>query len=248
MIIAIHHAIVGALKGDGSFWGPFFRTFWIVETGIVSGLIFTRWRHVRRPFKNPKRRQDPFLAWKLVTIQGPGYAYLLKMGSNLFSLKTTGEFLIRGSVGPYKPDATAQCVNGTEHRGGTVPSWNCTCGFWALKKPIELSKTHGRGGNALARVELFGKVIEGRLGYRASRQRVLSITYDWQCVFNSCEKMAEVFVSSDIDAVLPHCLTHASSLGRSSAVFQILTPAELSAKVGTEVHIGAKDNNTRVNS
>ncbi|MCB2222806.1 MAG: hypothetical protein KQH83_01425 [Actinobacteria bacterium] len=72
------------------------------------------------------------------------------------------------------PDHTAACL----HRSGrdrphpteAVPAVGCRCGLYALKRPAPPPRPWVW---AVGRVSLTGRVLEGTLGYRAERGRVL---------------------------------------------------------------------------
>ena len=107
----------------------------------------------------------------------------------------------------YGVEAQATCALGRLHRmagveHGPVPRKDCTCGFYAWK-PSHARRARpersipGRrltAGEARKRsdqsvrsmcvldVELLGKVMVFERGYRAQRQRVMSVSMGWECV------------------------------------------------------------------
>lgn len=73
--------------------------------------------------------------------------------------------------GTFAVEDEATCKIGRRHR---APAPGCTCGFYALneKPPLAVRATSGEW---LLEVELYGRVIAHRLGYRAQYQRVRSL-------------------------------------------------------------------------
>lgn len=73
----------------------------------------------------------------------------------------------------------AECHRGGDH---TAPDLACTCGFYAVRERERVENFYGQA-YVLLDVELFGKVIVYEHGYRAERQRILSIGVRgcWYC-------------------------------------------------------------------
>lgn len=120
---------------------------------------------------------------------------------------------------------SARCNYFHDH---VAPKWDCTCGFYALTDKPDYPEY----GRFIARVELFGTVIEAQHGYRASRQRVLSLEVFRECqaedrVGDHCDREADGFQVTKGGNVWPVCATHAP-LGYTEL-------ADLRAKLGTEV-------------
>jgi len=169
----------------------------------------------RKKHAKPKvdtTRLEPFVGWKTLSIE----------------VSRRGKLQFLGAGGKkYGVNAVAQCNLGARH---SAPEWNCTCGFHALEK----RPTYAEHGWFFANVELFGTVIGGELGWRASRQRILSMEVKRQCQHRSrydeyedgCGKLAVGFNVVD-DKVGPVCARH-GALGRTSL-------ADLTAMLGTEV-------------
>jgi hypothetical protein len=184
----------------------------------------------------PTRQQtDPFVGYKTLRV-----------------VASDGRLQFRGWTGTvYGLDATASC-----HAGGIVvftpamarqmmglpplseeeenaespsspshssPSESCSCGFYALKdRPSDWEY-----GAFLASVELFGKVVVAKLGWRAERQRILKIEAKRTCVVDNHNVPAVGFSTSADGSIIAVCAEH-GVLGYS-------TPAELTGKLGTEV-------------
>ncbi|MGQ0848630.1 MAG: hypothetical protein ACT4OP_05865 [Actinomycetota bacterium] len=80
---------------------------------------------------------------------------------------------------PYKellwqgPDEVARCRAVTNHfhpPGERVPVVTCKCGIYATKEPSPIDIG---GLVAAGQVELWGRVLEGALGYRGARVRII---------------------------------------------------------------------------
>ena len=128
-------------------------------------------------------------------------------------------FYLQGAYGvSYGIDATAYCAVGGGH---SAPEWRCGCGFYALKDP----PTAPEFGRFRAEVELFGTVIEGDQGWRASRQRVLSLQAFKTCI---CGRDATGFAIRRHGTVWPVC-------GKWKCGHKRLELADLNARLGTEV-------------
>lgn len=154
-------------------------------------------------------RLDPFIGWKSLRVV---------LANNGLALKGARDV-------PYGVDAHAICnawgfLGKSQHE---APRWDCYCGFYALaERPKEFEY-----GSFLAQVELFGTVIEGERGWRASRQRVLSLFALRRCAFVECSNVAEGFQVGSDGSVWPSCADHAP--------FGLGSLADLRAKLGTEV-------------
>lgn len=135
---------------------------------------------------------DPFLAYKqalmVVDNQGKVVGFSPLTGSHIHKLegivrsKKEARFL-------YGVEDIAQC---TLYNHRDCPSESCRCGFYALKLRKLVNKVFGswvhasRLGNfavVTLDVELYGKVIEGSLGFRAEKQSVLKIHCKNRCGF-----------------------------------------------------------------
>ena len=149
-----------------------------------------------------EERVDPFIGYKGLS---------LELHDGKFALKGAG-------YRSYSMDATAFCGKGKPH---VAPDWDCTCGFWAVADRADADPSH-----LLATVELFGKVIEGETGWRAQRQRVLSLEARRdEC--SMCYRPSDGFmVDMDGDVVMA-C--------RNCQPFGVGTPADLTGHLGTEV-------------
>jgi hypothetical protein len=169
-----------------------------------------------------RSRSEPFVGWKAMSVQ-----------------IENGTILLRGMFGSYGVDATATCdYDHSLGHGGPAPVWNCTCGFYALAEKLSTPEY----GVFLAEVELFGRVIEAEHGWRASRQRVLSLRANRQCHMRG---PLPVFIEG-LGAMVPECTREACGFNvmyacqlmpicAYHAPFGVMTVADLQAALGTEV-------------
>ena len=145
-----------------------------------------------------RNQEDPVKGWK---------------AANTYYKPETGEVLFTPVVQsiPYGPEEYAKCTfveevyrrldiqalmaDGWEvsHDHGTIPSEECTCGFYCMDSdrmvdpvtPTEwASMVYGNHpelegyiavGSALLEVELYGKIVKGKHGSRGQYQRVLCV-------------------------------------------------------------------------
>lgn len=126
---------------------------------------------------DPRVIDEPIRAWKRAKV----------------TREADGKLTFNGmSYGKYGVEAVAKCeVNAlypTLMSSHPAPDESCTCGFYAVKeRPTPVA------GYAVLEVELYGKVIPHKLGYRAEKQRVLSVT-----AVPSCEHQVTREVSSGL--------------------------------------------------
>lgn len=143
----------------------------------------------------------------------------------------------QGSDHRYGVEEVAVCVRRTylsyrfdyeEDHCASIPNPSHTCGFYAVPEPPEA------GDHAVVlEVELYGTVIVHEHGYRAEKQRVLSVRVARQCASGLCDKDA-ICVAPIESKILPLCADHAALIEQSPLV----APAPLSAiasLLGTEV-------------
>ena len=97
----------------------------------------------------------------------------------------------------------------------------CRCGFYALaERPGDWEY-----GLFMAQVELYGRVVRGERGYRAERQRVLSLEARRICT--RCKQKAHGFAVGDSGQISTMC--------SKCSVLSLAKPAEMTAKLGTQV-------------
>lgn len=89
----------------------------------------------------------------------------------------------------YEADAEAGC----KRANCSPPGLDCVCGFYAFRSRAEASHMLGRTigyygvrPTALLTVELDGEVLEYERGFRAQRQRVVSVAFTMGC--DLCER------------------------------------------------------------
>lgn len=118
-----------------------------------------------KPRKLPKRRaDDPFRGYKQAQV------YQAPDGFHFRGLNGRGE--------PYGVEADAKCDNGPRRGQPThdAPKPDCTCGFYAYNDPQFKHAFLAQPNEALIAdlvVDLYGKVIVAKRGYRAGHQRVI---------------------------------------------------------------------------
>lgn len=129
----------------------------------------------------------------------------------------------------YDVESRAVCQLGMDH---LVPSWACSCGFYAMPDEQALATAWGEARLshwAVLRVEVSGRVIEHERGWRASRQVVVEAAWEDRC--HRCGRTAHGFGFDGERAgpVVPLCRTCA---GRS-----LWTAGELAGRLGTDVRL-----------
>ena len=136
-------------------------------------------------------------------------------------LPDNGRLRIKGAESVYDVDAVAVCNKNLPH---LAPHPNCQCGFWAYKQKESSNPNYTVDGRGyVAEVQLFGRVIEAELGFRAERQRVTRITASPLCY--QCDQQAIGFVCGT--GAIPSCADHAP--------FGVLTTQQVSAAIGVPV-------------
>lgn len=88
-----------------------------------------------------------------------------------------GVVLFTGITGSkYTMDDRAICLySPTVHHWTDIPVIRCTCGFHAMKPEHMLRDREREQWPILLEVELYGRVLEAKLGYRAQHQRILQV-------------------------------------------------------------------------
>lgn len=180
-----------------NYGGYFVPPLWL-QSQYIPGLS-PHTRRIGPPL--PRRQQaDPFVGFKTMRVVSEG-----------------DRLRFQGSTGStYDLTAVASCPRDGGHES---PGDGCSCGFYALaSKP-----KNWEYGAFMASVEMYGKVIVGRHGWRAQKQRILKIEARPNC--GTCGAEATGFsIGSD---VTPVCGEHADD--------SFVTLAELTGKIGTEV-------------
>lgn len=84
---------------------------------------------------------------------------LVSTGINISSISQT----------PWKPKAKTPAVHWREEKAHRAPQVACKCGYWSFKKPVDLvTNFFGQyTTNVFGKVSIWGRVIEGSIGYRS---------------------------------------------------------------------------------
>lgn len=86
----------------------------------------------------------------------------------------------------YRSGESARCLPTMRHMvppDHESPQLDCSCGFHAYADPNMLARKNVPG-SVLLDVELYGRVICHRLGYRAQKQRIMVATISTRCHFD----------------------------------------------------------------
>lgn len=122
---------------------------------------------------------------------------------------------------PY--DLTTDHASCAAVRDHAVPQASCSCGYYAVRDRDRLAGWHHQGA-VLLDVELFGKVIVYEHGYRAERQRILSVGIGgcWYCQTEPSHVCAQAptpwDTQSETTPLLPMCAEHLP-LARANVVY-----------------------------
>lgn len=144
--------------------------------------------------------------------------------------------------GLYERDSAAKCLDGHPH---SPPAPDCRCGFYALseKEPIADGVFVGshpfKRWDAVLTVSLYGEVIEGSEGLRASHQKVELVEFEPRC--HRCGhpevsglalfKAPAVVRRRGVSVAAPAC-------SRCAARRRTLSFDDASAQLGVEVRLG----------
>lgn len=151
---------------------------------------------------------------------------------------------------PYGKDSVARCyVKPEEHTPDMVPVEDCKCGFHALRERTDIANFIFAGGEmryndpaaveptaVLLEVALWGRVIEGTTGYRASRQKIFAVDFPGVCAL--CDNPASAIGWTPVSPYNPYvpaplysvCYRCSEKLGVVT-----FTPAEIGSALGVEV-------------
>lgn len=162
----------------------------------------------------------------------------------------TGELWFRAHVASdvYGVFGEAFCRMGHDHQ---APAPDCSCGFYGLSDRGKAAglKFSGAlfaevvGSSALLAVSLYGTVVEGSQGFRASRQRVDFLELNGRCLFCSRPAAAvlptRTFYSASGSKELRFCDSLcALHLSKAKYPDDPLSPAEVSGRLGVDVRWG----------
>jgi hypothetical protein len=122
-----------------------------------------------------------------------------------------------------------------------VPHRDCSCGFHAQTQNQTQNQTQYQviSGSWGATVELFGHIVEHEVGWRASRQRVLSVMFPKRCFAcgrGSCPLgLYSSSVSSEVNAFCGHHGNPFPYQGTALSLTQLrgaLSPVEIDTREG----------------
>lgn len=205
--------LVSAPHGTGFDLDLYLRQFTSAPAYLFSGPRST-FTAPTAPLDLPVRQQaEPITAWKRAGIAIRG-----------------GQPVLRGVMyGEYKPVDTAihapfNFLSPDRHH--QAPDAKCVCGFYGVAKEwlYQASKDYTSSSCADLEVELYGRVIRHRDGWRAEKQRVLAVHLDLSCL--RCRRPAKGIHQGGLNCGNCHS-------GIAPTVW--FTPAELSSLLGVEV-------------
>jgi hypothetical protein len=156
---------------------------------------------------------------------GVKYAQVVRDDEGLLRFQSTG--VRPGHARCFDVDARAVCQAGREHR---PPAWRCWCGFYATFDLAHLLEIWQRENvdrsTALLEVELSGRVVEHRAGWRAAHQVVLAARWNTRCAH--CGEAASGFT---LPARTGRPVVQVCARCDPASV----SPATLAGQLGTEV-------------
>lgn len=142
--------------------------------------------------------------------------------------------------GSYDAEAVAACHRNDGYYGIRIsmyhseaerrheaPGEDCSCGFYAVIDPADVEDlAHGRG-TVMIEADLYGRVIVHERGYRAQKQRALSVTIPADCLY--CTNAAQPAVPVEGGPLVFVCEKHLPE------DHVLISSHDLAAKLGTEV-------------
>ena len=102
----------------------------------------------------------------------------------------------------------AVCLKNRSH---VSPSYDCECGFYALKS-LELATSYIKYKRNLVLVEvsIYGKFIEHEMGYRYQEQEIRKIILPDICSKRGCENNS-IYLINSLSSVKTRCFSHKGS-------------------------------------
>lgn len=161
------------------------------------------------------------------------------------SIKLTGPFFGKEEFGI---DAEARCTKSSAANPGHEspdPTGKCYCGFNVMKTIdlmwAEAGKHRGSGdmpGNCTLEVELYGRVLVGDRGYRASNQVVRAIYLDGDdtCMAVLCRNTPTSMVIGPRDGEFVDIEYVCGGHAAKTDPLRTISMADLSSSIGTEVY------------
>lgn len=160
---------------------------------------------------------------------GVKYAMVARDEEGALRFRSTG--CRPGHARCYDVEARAVCQTGREHR---PPAWHCMCGFYATPDLDTLRKVWAQEqldrSTVLLQVQLWGRVVEHRYGWRAANQTVLAAIWDERC--RSCGGQARGFV-------LPRRSGSPVTQSCTQCHADVASPSMVAGELGTEVRFGS---------
>lgn len=144
---------------------------------------------------------------------------------------------------PYRTDDTAHCARRENHPPLTE---NCTCGFYGLTNRDKIITSHFAGGtntranSAVLTVYLYGDVIEGSLGMRATHQKVAVVEVQNKCARCHSRDVTHVAQGELADITLRseiHYLDQVCAACAQQADGHVFTLDQLEDELGVEVRV-----------
>ena len=169
-----------------------------------------------------RHKIDPFVGYKAVSLK----------------LTKGGKIEVAGYFGTVTLDATAKCSAWPRPEvPHDAPDANCKCGLYAFDDASHVSYGY-RDTEHLATVELFGTVIVGETGWRASRQRILDIALSTCCkacaLFDDVRRAADAGYFSVTGDMYTLCAQHGElAVNLNAAIRQ--SPDDLTTRLGVPV-------------
>lgn len=116
------------------------------------------------------KQPQPVIAWKTIHVEYHRPLWELQTSQGVKhqdGIPATGAIALCNALDGY---SEYPHVPASDHESNT--EWvNCSCGFYGLKSHKSIPST----GYWLAKVRMYGKVIEGEKGYRATKQDILEV-------------------------------------------------------------------------
>jgi hypothetical protein len=187
---AFHRAIQEAMKGIVYGW---------TDPGALKAALPPAFPH--------ERQEEPIRATKaaylIVRADGVAFSPLnCSDGSRTYPPQAVAECLCYGDPAPLSALYGGSYLFGDRHLGFALhpqPERDNSCGFYAWKPEAPFP---WQAGTWLLETDLYGRVIEHQQGYRAQKQRVLSIS-PLPAVL--CDEPSRVVIDSKTQRLVAEC-------------------------------------------
>lgn len=105
------------------------------------------------------------------------------------------------AFGVFPAHSVAVCLSGDDHLAPTI---GCECGFYAMKSKLDaLALLDPWRALVLLRVELYGEMIEHRIGWRAAEQDIVAMHLPGGCAQPFCRRGTAGVGRSIFEGVFP---------------------------------------------